>query len=46
MLTGILILKLLIEYLSSSDGWGDKPPTMAEALAAPRIRTSSIMSRF
>ncbi|MEV0563004.1 DUF6531 domain-containing protein [Dactylosporangium sp. NPDC050588] len=30
---------------SSSDGWGDKPHTLAESLAAPRIRDASI-ARF
>jgi hypothetical protein len=31
--------------ISTSDGWGDKPRTMAEAYAAPRIRSAST-SRF
>ena len=32
--------------IAPSDGWGDKPRTLAEAYAAPRIRESLIKSRF
>ena len=31
---------------TTSDGWGDRPRTMAEALAAPRIRAGNIGARF
>jgi YD repeat-containing protein len=31
---------------TTSDGWGDRPRTLAEALAAPRIRAGNIASRF
>jgi hypothetical protein len=31
---------------TTSDGWGDRPRSLAEALAAPRIRVGSISSRF
>jgi YD repeat-containing protein len=31
--------------VTTSDGWGDKPKTLAQALAAPRIR-DAIVSRF
>jgi len=32
--------------VTTGDGWGDKPRSMAEALAAPRIRDGSFQSRF
>jgi hypothetical protein len=31
---------------TTSDGWGDRPRSLAEALAAPRIRVGNIASRF
>jgi YD repeat-containing protein len=31
---------------TTSDGWGDKPRSLAEAVAAPRIREGAIISRF
>jgi YD repeat-containing protein len=32
--------------IATSDGWGDKPRTLAEAYAAPRIREGLLKSRF
>jgi hypothetical protein len=31
---------------TTSDGWGDRPRSMAEALAAPRIRVGSVAARY
>jgi hypothetical protein len=31
---------------TTSDGWGDRPRSLAEALAAPRIRVGNINARY